>query len=137
MTFCIYKAVIIQLDVYRWSLDAVKSCHRGDAPNEVFVKFDVPRSDRKARTYFIDDQKTFVEALLEGMTRNKVPEIRIEYRCMKCDCSFSLPRTRRDQKVTCFKCQSNHVIESLWRILYYRFIYTFSSIMWFIYVLCY
>lgn len=97
----------------RWSLDAVKSCHRGDASNEVFVKFDVPRSDRKARTYFIDDQKTFVEALLEGMTRNKIPEIRIEYRCMKCDCSFSLPRTRRDQKVTCVKCQSNHVIESL------------------------
>ncbi|CAG9768756.1 unnamed protein product [Ceutorhynchus assimilis] len=100
----------------RWHINVVKSCQKGENPNEVKIIFDTLRRDRSARNYYIEEAEKFVNLISEGMIKNKLPEIRIQYQCMKCNNSFSKTKktsTVLDEvKVTCPKCDSNFVVES-------------------------
>ncbi|KAH1029238.1 serine/threonine-protein kinase 11-interacting protein [Dendroctonus ponderosae] len=97
----------------RWFLGSVRSCQRGEEPNQVLIQFDSPLKEKMSRNYIIDDPERFVKLLLDGRQENMRPEERIQYQCMKCSSLFS--RTKEislhvEVKVTCPKCESNLVV---------------------------
>lgn len=100
----------------RWNINVVKSCVSGEHPDEVKLEFDTFRSDRMSRTYYLEDSEKFVKLVFERMVKNKVPENKIHYQCMKCNFKFSrtkiISSVLEENSVTCPKCDSNLIIES-------------------------
>ncbi|XP_066156521.1 serine/threonine-protein kinase 11-interacting protein [Euwallacea fornicatus] len=110
------KDIVTMTERERWSLDVLKSFKQVEDSREVKIEFDIMRRDKMFRVYYLDEAEKFVKELYEGMLRNKIPEDRIQYQCMKCNGSFSRSKKGSsvllEEKVTCPKCDSNLVIES-------------------------
>ncbi|XP_066248736.1 serine/threonine-protein kinase 11-interacting protein [Euwallacea similis] len=110
------KDIVTMTERERWSLDVLKSFKQGEDSREVKIEFDIMRRDKMFRVYYLEEAEKFIKELYEGMLRNKIPEDRIQYQCMKCNGLFSRSKKGSsvllEEKVTCPKCGSNHVIES-------------------------
>ncbi|XP_050304955.1 serine/threonine-protein kinase 11-interacting protein [Anthonomus grandis grandis] len=100
----------------RWHICDIKSCQKGENEKEVKIEFDSSRADKRSRIYYIQESEHFVKLIHESMEKNKVPDQRTVYQCIKCSHNFSrikLPRSVIvDEVITCPKCDSNLVVES-------------------------
>lgn len=106
---------LTQKEKTRWDLDVVKFCRPGKEPNEVQIVFDIMRSDKKSRTYYMDEADKFVKLVYDQMVKNKVPDQRIQYECLNCNEKFSQVKKTNvvmDKEIKCPKCKlSNKIIE--------------------------